>query len=226
LSHCAETDSRYSARPRIGSGSNSKRRSRPAGALRTIPARSSTRRCLVIACLVSFESSASCVMEHGCPEQSVATSFSLVRSPRAANTRARALGLAKMRLWLLCDMGFNVLHLLRPSAYVPTIRFVANVGGQNLGFRFGESSQLPRSVLRSATIKLRKPQRLPRPACASRLAAPLVRLPAAKRLSRLAPLRTLSPTRFLFEPWFCRTSGPSAKRALAPVAGRAGLTTK
>jgi hypothetical protein len=55
-SHCSETRSRYVLICSIGSTSNSNRLSRPARVLRTTPALSSTRRCLVIACRERFDS--------------------------------------------------------------------------------------------------------------------------------------------------------------------------
>src|SRR5438105_11428155 len=111
----------------MGSGSNWKMRSRPACELRTMPARSNTPRCLVIAWRVSFDSSDSWAMEQGSPEQSLATRARRVLSPSAAKTRARAFGLAVMRLRILCDMALDILHLFCPAAVIPAKCLVAPV---------------------------------------------------------------------------------------------------
>src|ERR1700751_3567703 len=103
----------------MGSGSNWKMRSRPAWELRTMPARSRTPRCLVMAWRVSLDSSESWEMEQGSPEQGLATRARRVLSPSAAKTRARAFGLAVMRLRILCDMALDVLHLFGPAPVVP-----------------------------------------------------------------------------------------------------------
>src|SRR4051812_24230612 len=54
-SHCSDTRSRYSRSSLIGLGSSSKRLSLPARTPCTIRARSSTRRCFVIACRVNLD---------------------------------------------------------------------------------------------------------------------------------------------------------------------------
>lgn len=72
-SHCSETRFRCCLISSIGSGSSSKRLSRPARTQRTIPARSRTRRCLVIACRVSLEPSVRREIECRFPRQSFAT---------------------------------------------------------------------------------------------------------------------------------------------------------
>src|ERR1700733_8508418 len=85
--------------------------------LRTIPAFSSTRRCLVIAWRVTFEPSASCEIDRRSPAQSLASSDNLVSSPRAAKTGACA-RCAATRLPALPDMALDVLHLLGPAPIV------------------------------------------------------------------------------------------------------------
>src|SRR6185503_18173258 len=104
-SHCLETEVRYCCKSCSGSGSKRKSRSRPDAVLLTIPARSRTPRCFVIAWRVSLESSASCEIEAGSPEQSRATKARRVLSPSAANTRALALGLAVMRFRIFRDIA-------------------------------------------------------------------------------------------------------------------------
>ena len=98
-------------------------------------------RCLVIAWRVSFDSSESCEMEHGSPEHSLATRARRVLSPSAANTRARAFGLAVMRLRILCDMALDILHLFGPAAVVPAECFGAPVGGNAVEAGLGEYEQ-------------------------------------------------------------------------------------
>src|SRR6476660_5516490 len=106
-----------------------------------MPARSSTPKCLVIACRVSFDSSESCVMEQGSPPQSFATSASRVLSPSAPNTLARAFGLARMRLRCLRDMGLDVFHLFCPATVVPAERFRTPLGWHIVKTRFGQHQQ-------------------------------------------------------------------------------------
>src|SRR5689334_21360562 len=96
----------------MGSGSSLNRLSRPARRLCTRPTACKTRKCLVMACRVSFEPSVSWAMEQGVPCDSFATSDSRVSSPNAANTGACFL------LRVLCDIPLNVLHLLRPTTFV------------------------------------------------------------------------------------------------------------
>src|SRR5579863_4739189 len=103
-----------------------------------MPARSRTPRCLVMAWRVSFESSASCEMELASPEQSRATSARRVLSPSAAKTRARAFGLAVMRLRILCDMAVDVPHLFCPAAIVPAECLGTPVGGDAVKAGLGE----------------------------------------------------------------------------------------
>jgi hypothetical protein len=117
-SHSAETRSRYSLIAPIGSGSNENRLSRPVRVLWTIPACSSTRKCLVIACRVSFVSSVSCEMEHRRPLQSLTIKDNRVGSPSAAKTGAGAWRLFASALRAERDIAFNVLHLLRPAALI------------------------------------------------------------------------------------------------------------
>src|ERR1700739_6232 len=116
-------------------------RSRPACELRTMPARSSTPRCLVMDWRVSFDSSESCEMEQGLPEQSLATRARGVLSPAGANTRARAFGLAVMRLRILCDMALDIPHLFGPAAVVPAESLGAPGGGNAVEAGFGEYEQ-------------------------------------------------------------------------------------
>src|SRR5208282_5077540 len=98
--------------------------------LRTIPTRSSTRRCLVMACRVSVDPLVSCEMEQGCPSMSFATKASRVSSPSAANTSAWVFCLVDLLLRRLCDIFLDVLHLLGPAALVPSERFEAAVAGE------------------------------------------------------------------------------------------------
>ena len=139
-SHCAETRSRYSLISLIGSGLNLNRLSRPARMLCTIPTRSSTRRCLVIACRVSLEPSVSSEMEDGCPRQSFATNNRRVSSPNAAKTGARVWRRA-MRLRLAGDIALDVFHLSFPPTLVHAECLEAAVGGNFTEARLNDNEQ-------------------------------------------------------------------------------------
>ena len=102
-SHCSETISRYCLISCMGSGSNSNRFSRPARTPCTIPARCNTRRCLVIACRVSFEPTVNSEIECGCPLHNFAISNSRVSSPKAAKIAARSR--AACLPWSGCNAG-------------------------------------------------------------------------------------------------------------------------
>jgi len=71
------------------------------------------------------EPEASCAMDADFPETSLATSARRVSSPNAAKTTAWCGCEDRARLWLLGDMGFNILHLLRPAAFVHAESFSA-----------------------------------------------------------------------------------------------------
>jgi len=137
-SHCSETISRYCLISCIGSGSNSNRCSRPARTPCTIPARCNTRRCLVIACRVSFEPTVNSEIECGCPLHNFAISNSRVSSPKAAKIAARPRSAAVTLLWLLCDMALDVLHLLCPASIVHAKRFHASAGGNLIETGFAQ----------------------------------------------------------------------------------------
>lgn len=128
-SHCVDTRSRYCLTFSIGSRLNLNRHLRPWRTLRTTPAISNTRRCLVIACRVRVEPSVSCAIDCGSPPQSFRMRESLLSSPKAEKTEACARCAAFMLLRFLADMAFNVFHLLRPPAVVPSKRFQAAVAG-------------------------------------------------------------------------------------------------
>src|SRR5689334_6867446 len=102
----------------MGSGLNSKKLSRPVRTLCTIPAFSNTRRCFVIACRVSLVPSVSWEIEQGRPLLSRVTRDRRVWSPSAAKTGAGA-ALLPRTLRLLCDILFDVLHLLLPTTFIP-----------------------------------------------------------------------------------------------------------
>lgn len=111
-----------------------------------MPAPSSTRRCFVIACLVSLEPVVSCEMEYGCPWLSFATSDSRVRSPNAAKTGACS-GHAAATLLALCDITFDVLHLLCPAALVLQEGFLSTMRCNVLEAGFDHYQQCPRGCL-------------------------------------------------------------------------------
>src|SRR5215831_17287241 len=140
-SHCSETKSRYSIISSIGVGSNSNKLSRPAWTLRTIPTLSKTRRCLVIACRVSFEPLVNWEIEQGCPPESFATKASRVSSPNAAKTGACVLPLAARLLRCFCNISLDVLHLFCPTALIPAEGFKTNVAWDIVETRLREQKQ-------------------------------------------------------------------------------------
>src|SRR2546423_14027967 len=115
----------------MGRGSNSNKLWRPVRRLCTIPARSNTRRCLVIACRVSFEPSVSWAMEAGFPRESLATNDNLVLSPNAAKTEAGtcACRRAATLLLFLGDMAGDVFDLRGPTPIVHAKSFRPATGG-------------------------------------------------------------------------------------------------
>src|SRR5262245_21300562 len=120
-----------------GRGSNSKRLSRPVRTLCTIPTSSNTRRCLVMACRVSRDSSVSWEIERGGRSQSLATSFSRVSSPSAAKMRAWTAFGATRTLRVLGDIGLDILHLRGPTALVHPEGLEAPVAGKLVESRLG-----------------------------------------------------------------------------------------
>src|SRR5215467_426034 len=140
-SHCLETKSRYSLMSSIGVGSNSNKLSRPAWALCTIPTFSRTRRCLVIACRVSFEPLVNWEIDRGCPLESFATKASRVSSPNAAKAGACAFPLAVSLLRCFCNISLDVLHLFSPTALIPAEGFKTKVAGDIVETRLREHKQ-------------------------------------------------------------------------------------
>src|SRR6202041_1244031 len=118
-SHCADTWPRYCLTSSRDPRFNLNRHLRPSRILRTTPAVSKTRRCLVIAWRVRVEPSVSSAIDCGRPRQSFSTSVSRFSSPKAEKMDACALCASVIFLRILADMAFNVLHLLRPTAIVP-----------------------------------------------------------------------------------------------------------
>src|SRR5438093_7137527 len=108
-----------------GSGSSSKRFSRPRRTPRTRPASCNTRRCFVIAWRVSVEPSVRRAIETRDPRLSFVRSFSRVASPRAANIGAFLRRSRPPLSRLAGDMGLDVLHLLGPAAAVHPERLIA-----------------------------------------------------------------------------------------------------
>src|SRR6266542_3691362 len=130
----------YSLTSRIGAGSSSNKLSRPARALRTMRAPSSTRRCLVTACRVMRVPSVSWAIDRGCPLLSLAMSESLVSSPSAAKIGAY-LRRPAAALRALRDMTFDVLHLLCPAIIVHAQRFNPSVSGNLVESGLGNHEQ-------------------------------------------------------------------------------------
>src|SRR6516162_3010574 len=113
------------------SGSSANRLSRPLRTLRTTPAPSNTRRCLVTAWRVSSVPRVRREIDCGLPSLSLASTDSRVSSPSAANTDARVFS-APARAPPedalsrgLLDMPFDVLHLHSPAAFIHPERLVA-----------------------------------------------------------------------------------------------------
>src|SRR5262245_40060413 len=100
-----------------------------------MPAPSSTRKCLLIACRVNREPCASCEIERGAPLASVLTSARRVSSPRAANTAARPPSSA--RLSRAGDMLLDILELCVPAAFVHAVCLEAPLFRDRLEPRFG-----------------------------------------------------------------------------------------
>src|SRR6516225_5667024 len=80
-------------------------------------------------------------MEQGCPPESFATKASLVSSPNAAKTGARARPLAGRLLRCFCNVSLDVLHLFSPTALVPAEGFKTKVAGDFVETRLGEHKQ-------------------------------------------------------------------------------------
>src|SRR5262245_19996569 len=102
-----------------------------------MPAPSSTRRCLLIACRVRCEPCANCEIERGDPATSVATRARRVASPRAAKTAARPSSSAAL------DMGCDVRHLLAPAPLIHAVGLKAAVLGNGIEARFGDDEERP-----------------------------------------------------------------------------------
>src|SRR5690606_16534457 len=150
-SHWLDTSARYSCRPVMAFGFSANRLSRPSRRLRTTPASSSTRRCLLIAWRLRALSRPSSVIERCARSPSLPTSDRRVGAPSAANTTAaagarrdqrdRAL---RRRAWLdraSPDMALDVLHLLGPAAVVHAEGLVAAVRGDAVEAGFGHGQQ-------------------------------------------------------------------------------------
>ena len=145
-SHCSDTDSRYFVSPSIGRGSSSNKLSRPSRTPRTTPAASSTRRCFVIACRVSFEPAVRCEIDRGRPAASFTTSANRVSSPSAANINAGSSAKRAAALRLGRDMLLNVFHLLRPATIVSAEELLPRVARNIVETRLGKREQ--RALLR------------------------------------------------------------------------------
>src|SRR5262249_41297187 len=105
--------------------------------LATMPASSSTRRCLLIACRVRCEPCANCEIERGDPATSVATRPRRVASPRAAKTAARPSTSAAL------DMGCDVRPLLAPAPLVHAVGLKPTFLWNGIEARFGEDEERP-----------------------------------------------------------------------------------
>src|SRR3979411_3288479 len=116
-SHCRDTLSRYLRASSIGFGSSSNRLSRPARMLRTMPASSKTRRCLLTAWRDNLVTAVRREIDCGAPWLSLARTDNRVSSPSAAKTDARARSAARP-LGRLSEMPGDVVHLLAPAAFV------------------------------------------------------------------------------------------------------------
>ena len=92
-----------------------------------------------MACRVRRETWVSCAMEQGWPEDSLATSARRVASPNAANRRYG--GAADRRLVCLRDIVLDILHLLRPAAFVHAEGIGAAVGRNLVETGFGEGEK-------------------------------------------------------------------------------------
>src|SRR5690606_3326999 len=146
-SHWLDTSARYSWRPTMAPGFSAYRLSRPRRRLRTTPASSSTRRCLLIAWRLRTLSRPSSVIERCARSPSLPTSARRVGSPSAANTtaapgarrdqrdRARRFRASLDRASL--DMALDVLQLLCPAAGVHAEGLVAAVRGDSVETGFG-----------------------------------------------------------------------------------------
>ena len=106
----------------------------------TIPALSSTRKCFVIACRVSFEPDVNCDIDCDRPLQSFATSCNLVLSPNAAKTGACARHTSASVL-ALGDIALYVLHLLCPATFVFAERFQTSMGRNSVETGLGDYQQ-------------------------------------------------------------------------------------
>src|SRR5262245_55104401 len=107
-----------------------------------MPAPSSTRRCLLIACRVRREPCASCEIERGDPATSVVTRPRRVASPSAANTAARPSSSAAL------DMGSNVLHLLAPSPVIHAVGLKPPRFRNGIEARFADDKERPLTLRR------------------------------------------------------------------------------
>src|SRR5262249_40343291 len=131
------------------SGSSANRFSRPLRTLRTTPAPSNTRRCLVTAWRVRSVPSVRREIDCGSPALSRASTDSRVASPSAANTNARAfsaLARAPPEDALsrrLPDMLFDILHLHSPAGVVHAQCLVAAFCRDSVEARFDHAQQGP-----------------------------------------------------------------------------------
>src|SRR5262249_2349310 len=122
--------------------SSANRLSRPARTLRTTPAASSTRRCLVTAWRVNRVPAVRRTIDCGVPRLSRSRTESRVASPSAANISARAFN-AVETLARMNKMFRDIGHLDSPAALVHAERFIAPMGGQFAEARFHDPQQRP-----------------------------------------------------------------------------------
>src|SRR4051812_45427960 len=134
--------SRQRRRSSIGFGSSAYRFSRPARTLRTTPAASSTRRCLVTAWRVSRVPAVRRTIDCGVPRLKRSSTESRVASPSAAKISARDFN-AVDALARMGEILRDIDHLDGPTALVHAERFVTATCGQFVEARLDNAQNRP-----------------------------------------------------------------------------------